>query len=119
MYCMPCVKGEQPDATVFDTGELPGDFGFDPLRLGENKEALQWYQQAELQNGRHVHPILPLLESCLPFRPRQSHCSASGMQTPAHGLWAKREQPCMFAQIAVNRQARMPEHTAETLKAVT
>jgi len=33
-------------------GELPGDFGFDPLRLGENKEALQWYQQAELQNGR-------------------------------------------------------------------
>lgn len=33
-------------------GSLPGDFGFDPLRLGENPEALKWYQQAELQNGR-------------------------------------------------------------------
>ena len=25
---------------------------FDPLRLGEQPEALKWYQQAELQNGR-------------------------------------------------------------------
>ncbi|CAL8466833.1 g6369 [Coccomyxa elongata] len=33
-------------------GELPGDFGFDPLRLGEDPAALKWYQQAELQNGR-------------------------------------------------------------------
>ena len=22
---------------------LPGDFGFDPLRLGENPDALKWY----------------------------------------------------------------------------
>lgn len=33
-------------------GSLPGDFGFDPLKLGEDPEALKWYQQAELQNGR-------------------------------------------------------------------
>lgn len=24
-------------------GELPGDFGFDPLRLGEDPTALKWY----------------------------------------------------------------------------
>jgi hypothetical protein len=33
-------------------GDLPGDFGFDPLKLGEDPEALKWYAQAELQNGR-------------------------------------------------------------------
>ncbi|WP_289490169.1 chlorophyll a/b-binding protein, partial [Klebsiella pneumoniae] len=33
-------------------GSLPGDFGFDPLNLGVNKEALDWYRNAELQNGR-------------------------------------------------------------------
>jgi light-harvesting complex I chlorophyll a/b binding protein 5 len=33
-------------------GTLPGDFGFDPLNLGANKEALDWYRNAELQNGR-------------------------------------------------------------------
>jgi len=34
------------------TGELPGDFGFDPLKLGEDSTSLEWYRQAELQNGR-------------------------------------------------------------------
>lgn len=29
-----------------------GDYGFDPLRLGTDAEALKWFQQAELQNGR-------------------------------------------------------------------
>ena len=52
---------------VYAVGELPGDFGFDPLRLGENKEALQWYQQAELQNGRQVQPILMPLDQTLCF----------------------------------------------------
>ena len=33
-------------------GSLPGDFGFDPLNLGSNKAALEWYRNAELQNGR-------------------------------------------------------------------
>lgn len=33
-------------------GSLPGDYGFDPLKLGENPDSLKWYQQAELQNGR-------------------------------------------------------------------
>jgi hypothetical protein len=34
------------------TGELAGDFGFDPFQLGVEPAALKWYQQAELQNGR-------------------------------------------------------------------
>ena len=33
-------------------GSLPGDFGFDPLALGEQPAALKWYVQGELQNGR-------------------------------------------------------------------
>eukprot|EP00195_Chlamydomonas_chlamydogama_P006919 CAMPEP_0202889710 /NCGR_PEP_ID=MMETSP1392-20130828/299_1 /ASSEMBLY_ACC=CAM_ASM_000868 /TAXON_ID=225041 /ORGANISM="Chlamydomonas chlamydogama, Strain SAG 11-48b" /LENGTH=260 /DNA_ID=CAMNT_0049573105 /DNA_START=66 /DNA_END=848 /DNA_ORIENTATION=+ len=33
-------------------GTLPGDFGFDPLGLGTDSERLNWYVQAELQNGR-------------------------------------------------------------------
>ncbi|KAF8068420.1 LHCA4 [Scenedesmus sp. PABB004] len=33
-------------------GTLPGDHGFDPLRLGVDPAKLKWYQQAELQNGR-------------------------------------------------------------------
>ena len=30
----------------------PADYGFDPLNLGKNEEQLNWYVQAELQNGR-------------------------------------------------------------------
>ena len=60
-----------------DVGELPGDFGFDPLRLGENKEALEWYQQAEIQNGRHVLASLcqpkPLLVGLLECLQQQVH----------------------------------------------
>lgn len=33
-------------------GEMPGDFGFDPLRLGANEAALPWYREGELTNGR-------------------------------------------------------------------
>jgi light-harvesting complex I chlorophyll a/b binding protein 5 len=33
-------------------GSLAGDFGFDPLNLGRDKESLKWYQQAELVHGR-------------------------------------------------------------------
>lgn len=25
------------------TGDLPGDYGFDPLKLGADKKALAWY----------------------------------------------------------------------------
>lgn len=28
------------------------DYGWDPLCLGSNPDALKWYRQAELQNGR-------------------------------------------------------------------
>jgi len=40
----------QPPAHL--DGSLPGDYGFDPLRLGEQPDALKWYVQAELQHGR-------------------------------------------------------------------
>ena len=33
-------------------GSMPGDYGFDPLGLGSNKERLTWYSEAELMNGR-------------------------------------------------------------------
>mmetsp|Transcript_43680 Transcript_43680/g.130947 ORF Transcript_43680/g.130947 Transcript_43680/m.130947 type:complete len:246 (-) Transcript_43680:100-837(-) len=33
-------------------GSMAGDYGFDPLRLGTNKDTLQWYREAELMNGR-------------------------------------------------------------------
>jgi hypothetical protein len=33
-------------------GTMPGDYGFDPLNLGEDKAALEWYQQAELMHAR-------------------------------------------------------------------
>jgi hypothetical protein len=29
-----------------------GDYGFDPLRIGENTETLRWYREGELTNGR-------------------------------------------------------------------
>lgn len=32
--------------------KLPGNFGFDPLNLGAEPEALRWYQQAELIHSR-------------------------------------------------------------------
>jgi len=31
---------------------LPGDFGFDPLRLGTDPDTLKWYVEGELTNGR-------------------------------------------------------------------
>merc|ERR1719213_995884 len=33
-------------------GSLPGDYGFDPLGLGKDPQALKWYRQAELQHAR-------------------------------------------------------------------
>ncbi|GBF96531.1 hypothetical protein Rsub_09114 [Raphidocelis subcapitata] len=33
-------------------GSLAGDYGFDPLNLGQEPETLRWMVQAELQNGR-------------------------------------------------------------------
>ena len=32
--------------------DLPGAYGFDPLRLGTNPETLAWYAEAEKTNGR-------------------------------------------------------------------
>lgn len=33
-------------------GSMPGDYGFDPLRLGTNPTSLKWLREAELTNGR-------------------------------------------------------------------
>lgn len=39
-------------APAYLDGSLPGDFGFDPLRLGEDPAKLSWYVQAELVHAR-------------------------------------------------------------------
>ena len=52
------VKAERelwyPGATApeYLDGSMAGDYGFDPLRLGANKETLPYLQEAELMNGR-------------------------------------------------------------------
>ncbi|CAL5220073.1 g2024 [Coccomyxa viridis] len=40
------------EAPEYLNGDLAGDYGWDPLGLGANPERLNWYRQAELQNGR-------------------------------------------------------------------
>lgn len=42
--------GNDPPAWL--DGSLPGDFGFDPLGLGSDPNALKWFVQAELIHGR-------------------------------------------------------------------
>merc|ERR1712037_123622 len=44
-----CPGGEPPSHL---NGSLSGDYGFDPLSLGADKELLKWMVQAELQHGR-------------------------------------------------------------------
>lgn len=36
----------------FSETSLAGDYGFDPLGLGEDPESLKWYVQAELVHAR-------------------------------------------------------------------
>ncbi|GMI64944.1 photosystem I light harvesting complex gene 5 [Hibiscus trionum] len=40
------------DPPPYLDGSLAGDYGFDPLGLGENPESLKWYVQAELVHAR-------------------------------------------------------------------
>lgn len=40
------------DPPPYLDGTLAGDFGFDPLGLGEDPESLRWYVQAELVHAR-------------------------------------------------------------------
>eukprot|EP00887_Chlorella_sp_A99_P004568 scaffold4.g4568.t1 len=42
--------GSTPPAHL--DGSLPGDLGFDPLNLGANKAALDWYRHAEIYHCR-------------------------------------------------------------------
>ncbi len=39
------LPGSAPPAHL--DGSLPGDFGYDPLNLGGNKEMLAWFSEAE------------------------------------------------------------------------
>ncbi len=56
-------------ATVPDylDGSLAGDYGWDPLGLGAQKSTLNYYRQAELQNGRWASKALTPsnLSACL------------------------------------------------------
>ncbi|KAJ1397395.1 Chlorophyll A-B binding protein [Sesbania bispinosa] len=54
-----CVAAQQRptwlpglDPPPYLDGTLAGDFGFDPLGLGEDPESLRWYVQAELVHAR-------------------------------------------------------------------
>ncbi|KAJ8526397.1 hypothetical protein K7X08_028874 [Anisodus acutangulus] len=40
------------DPPPYLDGTVAGDFGFDPLGLGEDPESLRWYVQAELVHAR-------------------------------------------------------------------
>ncbi|WJX41371.1 Photosystem I chlorophyll a/b-binding protein 5, chloroplastic [Trifolium repens] len=58
-YRQICVAAQQRptwlpglDSPTYLDGTLPGDFGFDPLGLGEDPESLKWYVQAELVHCR-------------------------------------------------------------------
>ena len=44
------LPGTEPPAYL--DGTMAGDYGFDPLRLGQNPETLPYLQEAELMNGR-------------------------------------------------------------------
>mmetsp|Transcript_12549 Transcript_12549/g.31853 ORF Transcript_12549/g.31853 Transcript_12549/m.31853 type:complete len:250 (+) Transcript_12549:202-951(+) len=35
-------------------GSMDGDYGFDPLRLGQNEGLIKYYREAELMNGRYA-----------------------------------------------------------------
>ncbi|XP_010500206.1 PREDICTED: photosystem I chlorophyll a/b-binding protein 5, chloroplastic [Camelina sativa] len=54
----PTVAVERPtwlpglDPPPYLDGKLAGDYGFDPLGLGEDPESLKWYVQAELVHSR-------------------------------------------------------------------
>merc|ERR1712093_391824 len=44
------LPGNAPPAHL--DGSLPGDFGFDPLRLGSDTTLLKWFREAELLHCR-------------------------------------------------------------------
>jgi hypothetical protein len=46
------VPGAAAVAPDYLDGSLAGDYGWDPLGLGSEKDRLGYYRQAELQNGR-------------------------------------------------------------------
>ncbi|KAK9862966.1 hypothetical protein WJX84_003454 [Apatococcus fuscideae] len=58
-------------------GKLAGDFGFDPLNLGAEPEALRWYTQAELIHSRWAMTAVAgiLIPDVSPFPKKiNAHC---------------------------------------------
>ncbi|OVA10466.1 Chlorophyll A-B binding protein [Macleaya cordata] len=57
-FARTCVRAQRPtwlpglDPPPYLNGTLAGDYGFDPLGLGEDPESLKWYVQAELVHAR-------------------------------------------------------------------
>lgn len=47
-----CVLSAAATAPEYLDGSLAGDYGWDPLGLGSQKDRLNYFRQAELQNGR-------------------------------------------------------------------
>lgn len=44
--------GKEDELPTYLDGSLPGDYGFDPLRLGSDPELLRWFVQSELVHCR-------------------------------------------------------------------
>ncbi|MCL7038020.1 hypothetical protein MKW94_016545 [Papaver nudicaule] len=58
-FARTCVRAQKRptwlpglDPPAYLNGTLAGDYGFDPLGLGEDPESLKWYVQAELVHAR-------------------------------------------------------------------
>ncbi|THU44509.1 hypothetical protein C4D60_Mb02t08130 [Musa balbisiana] len=111
---LPCANGAsrfsmsaewmpgQPRPPYLD-GSAPGDFGFDPLRLGEVPENLERYKESELIHCRWamlavVSSLLPLTRSLFRTFDEGSDCTVAlqpGMLVPeALGLgnWVKAQE---------------------------
>ncbi len=63
---MECNWTAAATAPEYLDGTLAGDYGWDPLALGAEKDRLGYYRQAELQNGRWAseQPFI-ILDVCL------------------------------------------------------
>lgn len=85
---------------------LPGDYGFDPLNLGEDKEALKWFVQAELIHARTAMAavagiLIPGVSSdpaCRPARAPVTQNSALHPNSPPWHTRPAQRLPCTARQ---------------------
>nr|6IGZ_4 Chain 4, Lhca-b [Bryopsis corticulans]6IGZ_8 Chain 8, Lhca-b [Bryopsis corticulans] len=76
-------------------GTIPGDFGYDPLKLGKDPETLKWYVQAELVHGRFA--MMGLVGMLVP-----ELLTNAGIGLPAKGTeWFNAGAAPMFAPTGV------------------